>query len=211
VSAGLSLTSGNSDTLNYNLAFDFTRDRDAGHVFRATGLYLQGRQHDLVVANRTSLGLRDRYDFSPRGFVFGQLDYLRDTFKRIDYLVAPTAGVGLTVLHTDATTFAVDAGVGAVWEKNPERGVRNDAAVSAAMKLERKLTDTAMLKHAVNALWKAADPSDGLYTISIGLSTKLSERLQMSIDILDTFKNEPRTADTQQNDVALVTGITATF
>ena len=41
-----------------------------------------------------ALAFRHQYALTPRAYVFGQLDYLRDTFKLIDYLVAPTAGVG---------------------------------------------------------------------------------------------------------------------
>ena len=82
------------------------------------------------------------------------------------------------------------------------------------MRLERiqhALTPTATIRHAATALWKANDLADGLYTFSMGLSAKLSDRLQLSVDLLDTFKNRPPTADTKKNDVALVTAITATF
>jgi putative salt-induced outer membrane protein YdiY len=47
--------------------------------------------------------------------------------------------------------------------------------------------------------------------VSIGLATKISERLQLSCDLLDTFKNRPPTAATKKNDVALVTAVTAKF
>jgi hypothetical protein len=74
-----------------------------------------------------------------------------------------------------------------------------------------QLTPTATLKHATTGLWKANDLSDGLYTFSVGLATRISERLQLSVDVLDTFKNRPPTAATKKNDVALVTAISAKF
>jgi hypothetical protein len=43
------------------------------------------------------------------------------------------------------------------------------------------------------------------------LGTKMSDQLQLSVDVLDTFKNRPPTAATKKNDVALVTAITAKF
>jgi hypothetical protein len=55
------------------------------------------------------------------------------------------------------------------------------------------------------------DLSDGLYTFSVGLGTKISEQLQLSVDLLDTFKNRPPTPATKKNDVTLVTAITAKF
>jgi len=105
--AGVSITSGNSDTANYNLAFDVTRTPKARTVMTWTGLYLRGDQNDSTVVNRTSLGFRDEYSLSTRTFLFGQIDYLRDAFKLIDYLVSSTAGVGYKVI--DTAGLAADA------------------------------------------------------------------------------------------------------
>jgi putative salt-induced outer membrane protein YdiY len=208
---GVSLTSGNSDTMNYNLAFDVTRTPKARNVMKWTGLYLRGDQNDVVVVNRTSLGFRDEYILSTRTFLFGQIDYLRDTFKLIDYLVAPAAGVGFKVVDSDATKFSVDVGAGSVSEKNPGVDARTSAAITGGEKVVLQLTPTAAIKHATTGLWKADDLEDGLYTFSVGLATRISERLQLSIDLLDTFKNRPPTPATKKNDVAVVTAITATF
>ena len=52
---------------------------------------------------------------------------------------------------------------------------------------------------------------DGLYTFSIGLATRIPERLQLSIDLLGTFRNRPPTPVTTKNDVAFVTAVTSKF
>jgi putative salt-induced outer membrane protein YdiY len=197
--------------MNYNLAFDLTRTPKARNVMKWTGLYLRGDQNKAVVVNRTSLGYRDEYTLSGRTFLFGQVDYLRDTFKLIDYLVAPTAGVGYKVVNTDSTKFFVDGGAGSVSEKNPGVDLRTSGALTAGEKLALQLTPTASIKHATTGLWKANDFSDGLYTFSVGLATRVSERMQLSVDLLDTFKNRPPTAATKKNDVAFVTAVTAKF
>jgi putative salt-induced outer membrane protein YdiY len=209
--AGFALTSGNSDTLNFNVAFDATRDPKTRNVTKWTGLFIRGEQNDALVANRLSLAFRDQYALSDRSFVYGQLDYLRDTFKLIDYLIAPTAGVGYKLVNTPVTKFAVDGGLGVVWEKNPARDARTSMALTAGEKLEHQLTPTSTLKHAATGLWKAKELADSLYTVSVGLGTKISEQLGLSVDLLDTFKNRPPTAATEKNDVALVTAITAKF
>lgn len=211
VGAGVSLTSGNSDTMNYNLTFDLTHTPKARNVMKWNALYLRGDQNNAVVVNRTSFAYRDEYTLSGRTFLFGQLDYLRDTFKRIDYLVAPTGGIGFKVINTDATKFSVDGGAGSISEKNPGVDVRTSGAVTASERLTVQLTPTSSIKHGVSGLWKANRFSDGLYTSSVGLATKISDRMQLSIDLLDTFKNLPPTAATKRNDVAFVTAITAKF
>lgn len=208
---GISVTSGNSDTMNYNAAFDITRTPKARNVMKFTGLYLRGEQNTVTVVNRTSLAYRDEYAWSGRTYVFGQLEYLRDTFKLIDYLYAPTAGLGFNVSNTDATKFTVFGGAGSVTEKNPGRARHTSAALTAGEKLQQQLTPTATFKHASTALWNAGDFADGLYTTSFGISAKLSDRMQLALDLLDTYKNRPASATTKKNDVALVTAITAKF
>jgi putative salt-induced outer membrane protein len=209
--AGLSMTQGNTDTINFNLSFDVTRDPKTRNIMKWTGLYLRGEQESELVADRLSLGFRDEYKLSSRAYVFGQIDYLRDTFKLIDYLVAPTGGLGYRLVETPSTTFSADGGIGAVWEKNPGIDVSTDAAVTAGEKLEHKITATSTFRHAATALWKADDFADGLYTISVGLGARLSGQLLLSVDLLDTFQNKPPTPTTGKNDVALVTSIAATF
>jgi putative salt-induced outer membrane protein len=209
--AGISVTNGNSDTVNYNLAFELKHDPMTRNVIKATGLYLRGTQEGSLTVNRTSLGLRDEYELSSRTFLFGQVEYLRDTFKLIDYLVAPTGGIGFKIVDTERTQYAVDVGVGASWEKNPGLDTRTNAVISAGEKLTHQFTPTATFKHAATALWTADDFEDGLYTVSIGLATKITERVQLTIDVLDTYKNLPPTPETKKNDVALVTAIAASF
>jgi putative salt-induced outer membrane protein YdiY len=208
---GIAVTGGNSDTMNFNVGFDVTRTPMADNVIKMTGLYLRGDQNDEAVVDRTSLGLRDEYNLSTRTFLFGQVEYLRDAFKLIDYLVAPTVGAGYKLINTDPTTFAVDAGLGIVSEKNPDVDVRTSAAITAGEKLTHQLSMTAAIKHAITGLWKADDFDDGLYTFSVGLATQITPRVQLSIDLLDTYKTKPPTPETKKNDVALVTAITSKF
>lgn len=209
--AGLSLTRGNSDTVSYNVAFDVTRTPTARHLMKWTGHYLRGRQDGIDTVNRTSLAYRDQSTLSERTFLFGQVDYLRDTFKLIDYIVAPTAGLGVKVVNTDPTKFAVDAGVGAIWEKNPVGDVRRSGAITASETLTHRLTTTASIKHAATGLWKTDQFADSMYTVSAGLATRISNRVELSLDLLDTYKNQPPTAATKKNDVAIVTSLIAKF
>jgi putative salt-induced outer membrane protein YdiY len=210
-SAGISLTSGNTDTINYSIGFDMKYDAKGPNVMKWAALLLRGKQNGILAVDRTSLGYRDQYALSARAFVFGQADYLRDTFKQIDYLVAPTAGAGYKVVDTKPTQLSVDGGVGAVSEKDTGLDVSTSGAVTAGEQLVYALTSTATLKQSTTNLWKTSDVGDSLHTFSIGLSTKISDRVQVSIDLLDTFKNRPPTPATKKNDVAVVAALSAKF
>ena len=94
--------------------------RSAAAEHRQVGRALSSRQ-DRGRSHRKPPGLqfRDQYRLTPRSYVFGQNQYLKDQFKEIDYLVAPTGGLGYKLFDTAATKLDVDGSVGMVWEKNP--------------------------------------------------------------------------------------------
>jgi putative salt-induced outer membrane protein YdiY len=209
--AGLSLTSGNSETANYNFTFEVKHDPPSPNLLKWSGLYLRGEQDGEATANSISLGVRDEYQVWTRGFLFAQLGYLRDPFKDIDYLVAPTGGLGVKLIDTEPTKFAVDMGIGGVWEKNPFADVQTSGAITAGEQLEHRLNAAATIKHALTGLWKTDDFADSLYTFSAGLATALATHLQLAVDLRDTYKNRPATPTTKKNDVAFVTTLAVKY
>jgi putative salt-induced outer membrane protein len=210
-SLGLGLTAGNSDTRNVNLAFEATRDPKTRNVFKTSALYLWSEQDGEASANRLSFLVRDEYKLSARTFVFGQVQYLRDPFKEIDYLVAPTGGIGYKIIDTDRTTFSVDAGAGSTWEKNPGLDVKVSGAVTAGEQFSHKLSATASLVQSVSALWTMDDFGDALYTFGAGVSATLTTRTSMKVELLDTYKTAPPSADVKKNDVALLASLVYKF
>jgi hypothetical protein len=48
----------------------------------------------------SSLELRDELNLDTRVYAFGQLQFLEDQFKQIDYLVAPARGIGYKLVAT---------------------------------------------------------------------------------------------------------------
>ncbi|MPY87606.1 MAG: DUF481 domain-containing protein [Luteitalea sp.] len=149
IGAGVSATTGNTDTSTYNLGFELTRDPQTRTVFETDGLLLRGSKDGEDTVDRLTLNGRVEYTLNERTYAFGQFGYLRDQFKEIDYFLAPLVGVGYKLLDTDRTALDVDGGLGAIWEKNPGLDVRTDASVGAGEKLTYKLTDTASITRTV--------------------------------------------------------------
>jgi putative salt-induced outer membrane protein YdiY len=92
--AGLAFTSGNTDTSNINLSFKVLRDPKKTAIFSADALYLRGSKDGELAANNALLNTRVERKLGAKAYGFGQLQFLRDPFKAIDYFWAPTAGVG---------------------------------------------------------------------------------------------------------------------
>lgn len=207
LSAGLAQTSGNSDTSTINAAYDIVYNPQTKNVVKSDGLYLHGKTEGVLSANRIGLNIRDEYSLTPRTYVFGQNQYLHDEFKDIDYLLAPTAGVGYKLFDTEATKLAIDGAVGGVWEKNPGFDVNSSGALTFGEKLSQALTGNTTLTQSFNALWKTRDFDDALYTAGIGVAAAMSTHTQLKVEVLNVYKNLPPLPTIQKNDVAILMAI----
>jgi putative salt-induced outer membrane protein YdiY len=210
--AGLSLTEGNSDTLNISATIDSLYDPKTNNVMKWNALFLRGKQNGVLAVDRVSATFRDENKIDGgRMFLFGQIDTLHDTFKAIDYLYAPAAGVGYKAIDSKRSQLAVDIGAGGVVEKDTGVDSRASGAITMSEKLVHQLTETTTLKQSAASLLKMNDFGDGLFTFQAGVAAKISSRFQLSIDVLDTFKNRPLDPTTKRSDIALVTSVIAKY
>jgi putative salt-induced outer membrane protein YdiY len=210
-SAGLALTQGNSDTSTVNAAYELKRDTGGNIVFKSNGLLVRGEAEETLTSDRLSLDGRVERKLSARTSLFGATQYLRDSFKAIDYLVSPTVGVTRLLVKNDRTELGVDAGVGVVWEKNPDLEVQTDGAVTAGQQFTHKLTATTELKEKAAGLWKMDDFDDALYTFGIGLAASITAGTQLKVEFLDTYKARPPLASVKKNDIAVLVSFVYKF
>jgi putative salt-induced outer membrane protein YdiY len=208
---GLSLTEGNSETLNINATVDSIYDPKTNNVMKWNALFLRGKQNGVLAVNRVSAMFRDENTISGRMFVFGEMDVLHDTFKQIDYLLSPNAGLGYKILNSMRTQWEADAGAGAVVEQDAGVVARGAIALTLSEKLIHQLTPTTTIRETATALLKTNQWNDGLYTFQAGIAAKISTRFQLALDVLDSYKNAPIDPALKKNDLALVTSIVAKY
>ncbi len=211
VGAGLALTQGNKDTSNFNLSFDVTRDPKTRTIFKADALYIRATEGGVDNVDRALANGRVEYLLTERTYTFGQLSYVRDRFKEIDWLLAPTAGVGYKLVKTDRTTFDVDGSVGVVMEKNTGLDTETDGAFSFGERFSHALSDTATITQGVSALWKMSEPGDALYTFGVGLTASVTSRTQVKLEFQDIYKTRPTGVGVQKNDIAFITAFVYKF
>jgi putative salt-induced outer membrane protein len=206
-SAGLAFTQGNTDTSSVNLGYNVTYDPQKKNVVKSEGLFLRSTDQGDVTANRVGLSGRDEYKLTARTYVFGQVQYLRDPFKEIEYLVAPTGGLGYKVILLPNTELSVDGGLGVTWEKNTGKDVDTSGAVTFGDKFAQKLSPTATFTQSFSALWKTKDFGDALYVTGLGLSAGISTHTQLKIEWLDTYKRKPPSPSVKPNDMTMLFSI----
>ncbi len=205
-SVGLALTSGNKDTSTVNAGFEVIYSPPSRNRARTDGLFLRGRTDGELTADRLQLNGRDEFRLAPRVYTFGQVQYLRDQFKDIDYLVAPTGGLGLRLAETDATTLSIDAGVGGVWEKKPLFDVQASGATAFSEKFVKKLSSSATLTQGLTALYRTEDFGNALYVFNAGVAASLTAHTQVKVELLDIYKRRVAPGF-ENNDVAVIVGL----
>ena len=189
------------------MAYEVTYDPPTPNVVKSDALWMRGKTGETLTTSRLGLNVRNEYGLNARAFVFGQNQYLRDEFKSIEYLLAPTAGIGYRLFDTEQTKLAADGAAGGVWEKNPAADARGSGAVALGEKLTQALTSTTVLTQSVSGLWKTEDFGDALLTAGISLAASMSARMQLKVELLDTFKNRPPVPGVEKNDVAVLMAI----
>src|SRR5262245_44284103 len=211
IGGGFALTNGNTDTRNFNLTGAFVRDAKTRNVVKGSANYFRGTQFDIVNLDRTLVNLRDEYTVSNRTFVFGQLDYLRDQFKQIQFFWAPTAGLGYKLINTDSTLLIVDGGGGFVLEKNP--GIQSDGSgsLTSGERFKQKLSATTAFTEGLSTIWKTDEFSDSVTNFSTGLTTTVVGNIQLKLEFIDSYKNKPPKLGVKKNDTAFVTTFVVKF
>jgi putative salt-induced outer membrane protein len=208
---GVAITGGNTDTDSFNLGAELRRDDGGRNVIEGSASYLRGDQNGTLNLDRTSVNLRDEFTFSGRTFVFGQVDYVRDRFKGIIFLWAPTGGLGHRLIDSDAMRFVVRGGAGGVLEKNPGLDADTSGSLTAGQKFTRSLSSSAKLTQSLSTIWKTDDFADSLTNFSISVTTTLVGSLEVKVEFADTYKNKPSDASFEKNDTAFVTAFVVKF
>ena len=208
--AGLALTTGNADTSNVNLTGKVTHDPRNPHLWVAEALYLHGSSEGETTVSRTAFGIRDDYSWTSRTSFYGQFRYLRDTFKAIEYLMAPTAGIAYKLVDLPNTTFTIDAGGGVVWENNTDLGTDTSGALTLGERFSHNFSETSTFTHGATGLWKTSDFGDSLYTITAGLAAAITQRTQLKIELLELYKSQPPPG-IEKGDLSFITSLVYSF
>jgi putative salt-induced outer membrane protein YdiY len=208
---GVAITSGNSDTRNYNLSFSTKYDPKTALLFKADALYLLGKANGQKQVDKATADTRAEYTFSPRTFTFGEVSYLRDPFKDISYSVAPVAGVGYRIIQTKAQTLAVDGAAGAIVENDVSVGRTTSGALKGGETFEWALSASSKITQKLTGIWKTRDFGDALYHFDAGLTTAIVTRVELKLAYTYDYKSKPAVAGIKKGDTALFAAVLLKF
>jgi putative salt-induced outer membrane protein len=207
VSGGLALTNGNRDTSTLNVGYELLYDPKERNRVKSDAFYLRGKTDGLSSADRLGFNARDEYKLKEGAFLFGQLQYVRDRFKQINYIWAPTGGLGYRLIEKPASTMSIDTGLGVIWEKNVGSPVKESIAVSVSQKLSYRFSQSATFTQSISALYKTNDLNNAFYAFNASVASSMTARTQLKVEVIDTYKNQVTRPTLVKNDVALIVAL----
>jgi putative salt-induced outer membrane protein YdiY len=208
--AGLALTSGNSDTMNLNFAANTTWDPKTDRVFKADALYLLGESNGEKQVDKSTAMARYERLFRTRAFWFGEVQYLRDPFREINYLVSPLVGAGVHVINAETRKLTFDGAVGAVVEDNELLGRDTSGAIKAGENFEWSISPVSKVTQKLSGLWKADDFGDALLHFDAGLATTVAARLDLKLSYVYDYRTRVP-AEVEKGDSALFAALLVKF
>ena len=217
---GLSVTRGNSSTLNFTLAGKAVRqtDRDKISVY-TTAVYASDNTTppSRTTAHAIQGGIRGDLNVSDKFFVFGFTDNLYDEFQHLDLRNVIGGGGGYHLIKNENTTFDVFAGGDFEQEYfspnppvAPTSVTRKTGEVLFGEEYDTKLNGRTTITE--NATFYPNVSNTGQYRFQFNATsaTKLKSFLSWQITFSDIYISNPLPG-LKGNDLLLSTGLRLTF
>jgi len=205
---GLTLTRGNSKTLNLSGDFQTARKWEKNELsLGANGGYGENDDKKSEEALRGYLQYNRLFDDHWFGYI--RTEGLHDGIADIHWRYSINPGVGYYFIKNKTTSLRAEVGPGYIFER-----VGNDnndyATLRLAERLDHKFNDRVKLWQSVEILPEVTDFNNFLLNAELGVEASLTAKLSLRVFVQDTFDNVPAPGR-DKNDVKLVTAIAYKF
>lgn len=208
IELGLSLTSGNSDTLRYTASVDARRETEQTLV-RLRGSVAEGESEGMKDTENMGLGERFELLLTEKWYVMQTLDWWRDPIAEIDYRVTGIWSPGYHLVRTVSSLVNLEAGAGYVQEQKD--GVEDGyMAGRLAVALERVLNPYVMGWLMAEYLPRVDDMDVYFMNAEAGLSSALPPRLALNVVLRERYDSSP-IDEKESSDLALTASLSARF
>lgn len=209
LSAGLTLTDGNSETLAANASLKTEGEKEGlGSVLAGVeanyGESTVDEVEDTTVENAKAYA-NVKKTLSPKTFGYLDASVLYDDVALIDYRATVGPGLGIYLVKNEKRTLTLEAGPAYVWEEVD--GASDDYwALRFAERYTCQISKTAKLVQSLEYLPAADDFDDYLLAGEIGVEAAMTDRVSLKLVLQDKYDSTPA-AETEYNDVSLIAGL----
>jgi hypothetical protein len=225
VDTGLSVTSGNSSTVNFTLAAKAARvtSRDKISVY-TTAVYGKNNASNPseTIAHEIRGGVRGDVNISERFFVFGFTDFGYNALQHLDLQNVLGGGAGFHAIKTARTTFDIFGGGSYNQEyfsaytlpttpptSFPSVTTKNGEIV-AGESLDSKITSRTTVSESFSIFPDVSNTGNYRYAFNSNINTKLKNWLGWQVTFNDNYISNPPTG-LKGNDLLFATGLRLTF
>jgi putative salt-induced outer membrane protein YdiY len=213
LSAGLTLTDGNSETLAANASLKTEGEKEGlGSVLAGVEANYGESTVDEVestTVENAKVFANVKKTMSPRTFGYLDASVLYDDVALIDYRATVGPGLGAYLVKNDKRTLTLEAGPSYVWEKVD--GASDDyLALRFAERYTCQISKTAKLVQSLEYMPAAEDFDDYLLTGEIGVEAAMTDRLSLKVVLQDKYDSTPAEG-AEYNDVSVIAGIGITL
>jgi putative salt-induced outer membrane protein YdiY len=210
---GLSLTRGNSDTLNFSLSGQAVRktSRDTITAYASSIFANNGTGGPTkTTANSIGGGIRVDVNVSKRLYVFGLADFYHDEFQQLDLRNILGGGLGYHVVNTKPTIFDVYGGGDFNQSYYSTPLTQKTGEIMAGEYLSHSFSNRMTFTERFEFFPNISDGGQYRYTFNANAVTKLSHWLGWQVSFVDLYVSNPP-AGVKNNDLILSTGLRLTF
>ncbi|MCR5866463.1 MAG: YdiY family protein [Aquincola tertiaricarbonis] len=214
VTAGASISSGNSDSTSINLNGEAVKATQIDKItLNAKALYVNNDGAESE--NRMAAGGHYQRDLNQRIFGFAQLDALRDEPANLSSRTSVGAGVGYHVIRRDDLTFDLSTGLGYSRERyvEPEvvdgssRDSYNNLELILAEESSHRLTDTTTFRQKLTLLPNLRNNDQMRAIFDASLSVAMTSRLALTASVSHRYDSDPGPG-LKKGDTLFITGVT---
>jgi putative salt-induced outer membrane protein YdiY len=211
--AGASVASGNSDATSVNLSSDSVRATDIDK-WSITGRALYASSEGETTGERIALGTQYNRDITPRWFLFGLADALRDEPANLSSRLSVAAGPGYHVWRRDADFWDVSAGLSYTQDRFIDateidgrvRSRYGRAELLLAEESSHQLTSTTAFTQKLRVLPNLRDTGAYRADFESSLTVAINSTLSLTAGLAYRYDSDPGEGF-ERGDTLFVTGL----
>lgn len=209
VALGLSVTSGNSDTVLLTAGVHAHGTwPDDDWLLGLDGAY--GKSDGDVSNEKLQGKAQYKHLIDTRWYVTGVVDGLHDGVAALAYRLSLGPGVGYYFIRSERTTLSADLGPSYVLEKFNGESVDDYWALRVGERFERQLSETAKVWQALEYLPAVDDFQNYKLNAEVGLEAAMTEALSLRVVGRNEYNNRPASGR-KHNDISLISAVAYKF
>ncbi len=216
ITAGGTLTRGNSNTEAFNLAINMVR-RTEDDRFSVDAGYLYGREKipgsNVKAETANDWFIAGKYDYfiTPKFYAYGNARLERDLIAGISIRITPGVGAGYQWIDQDDFHLNTEGGISYLYRQYTHSNITNESvAARVAYHVDKKFNDKVSVFHNLEYLPGLDSIKNYFFDTDAGIRATLTDKMFTEFKVIEKYDSAPAPGK-GHNDTQFVLGVGWTF